>query len=117
MSELDTFVSSAGMNAAFVQTLSDAEELYYSQHQKLKDNLQYIDKHLTTTNTITFDPNYPVIYPKIDGINEILEANKIIITNFKYPTDTKNLNRIVITANHTKEDLDILIHILNRYQF
>lgn len=117
MSELDTFVSSAGMNAAFVQTLSDAEELYYSQHQKLKDNLQYIDKHLTKTKTITFDPNYPVIYPKIDGINEILEANKIIITNFKYPTDTKNLNRIVITANHTKEDLDTLIHILNRYQF
>ena len=117
MNELDTFVSSAGMNAAFVQTLADAEELYYSQHQKLKDNLQYIDMHLTKSKAVAFNPNYPVIYPKIDGINEILEANKIIITNFKYPTDSKNLNRIVITANHTKEDLDTLIHILNRYQF
>jgi 7-keto-8-aminopelargonate synthetase-like enzyme len=117
MNELDTFVSSAGMNAAFVQTLADAEEHYYSQHQKLKDNLGYIDMHLTKSKAVAFNPNYPVIYPKIGGINEILEANKIIITNFKYPTDSKNLNRIVITANHTKEDLDTLIHILNRYQF
>lgn len=117
MRELDTFVSSAGMNAAFVQTLSDAEELYYAQHQKLKDNLQYIDLHLVKNKAVAFNPDYPVIYPETEGINEIFKANKIIITNFKYPTDIKNLNRIVITANHTKEDLNTLISILNSYQF
>jgi 7-keto-8-aminopelargonate synthetase-like enzyme len=117
MRELDTFVSSAGMNAAFVQTLSDAEELYYTQHQKLKDNLQYIDLHLVKNKAVAFNPDYPVIYPETEGINEIFEANKIIVTNFKYPTDIKNLNRIVITANHTKEDLDTLISVLNSYQF
>jgi 7-keto-8-aminopelargonate synthetase-like enzyme len=113
----DTFVSSAGMNAAFVQTMADASAIYLQQHQKLKDNLNYIDTHLIKNKAVYFDPNYPLIYPEIEGINEIFTANKIIVTNFKYPTDTRDLNRIVITANHKKEDLDKIIHILNQNQF
>lgn len=113
----DTFVSSAGMNAAFVQTMSDAENIYLQQHQKLKDNLNYIDTHLSKNEAILFDTDYPLIYPEIEGINDVFTENKIIITNFKYPTDTKDLNRIVITANHTKEDLDTIIHLLNQNQF
>ena len=113
----DTFVSSAGMNAAFVQTMADASAIYLQQHQKLKDNLNYLNIHLIKNKTIDFNSNYPLIYPKIEGINEIFTANKIIVTNFKYPTDTKDLNRIVITANHKKEDLDKIIYILNQNQF
>ena len=117
MTTHDTFVSSAGMNAAFVQTIADADNIYLQQHQKLKDNLQYIDVNLIKNKAIHFDSNYPLIYPEIEGLNEIFTANKIIVTNFKYPTDSKNLNRIVITANHQKEDLDTIIHILNQNQF
>lgn len=113
----DTFVSSAGMNAAFVQTMADAAPIYLQQHQKLKDNLNYINTHLIKNRVVHFDPNYPLIYPEIEGLNEIFTANKIIVTNFKYPTDTKDLNRIVITANHKKEDLDKIIDILNQNQF
>lgn len=113
----DSFVSSAGMNAAFVQTMADAEALYYTQHQKLQENLSYLNANLIKNKVFDFNPDYPVIYPKMKGINEIFEANKIIITNFKYPTDTKDLNRIVFTANHQKEDLDKIIVLLNQYQF
>ena len=116
MRSLDTFVSSAGMNAAFVQSMADAAAIYLEQHQKLKANLKYIDTHLLKNKAVHFDVNYPLIYPEIEGIKEILLANKIIATNFKYPTDTKDLNRIVITANHKKEDLDTIIHILNQNQ-
>jgi 7-keto-8-aminopelargonate synthetase-like enzyme len=117
MATQDTFVSSAGMNAAFVQTMADAKNIYMQQHQKLKENLQYINANLIKNKAIHFNPNYPLIYPVIEGINEIFSANKIIVTNFKYPTDTKDLNRIVITANHKKEDLEKIIHILNQNQF
>ncbi|RTZ05244.1 aminotransferase class I/II-fold pyridoxal phosphate-dependent enzyme [Flavobacterium bomense] len=113
----DTYISSAGMNAAFVQTMADAAAIYLQQHQKLKENIQYIDAHLIKNKAIHFDPKYPLVYPKIIGLTEILTANKIIVTNFKYLTDTQNLNRIVITANHRKEDLDTLIQILNCNQF
>lgn len=112
----DTFVSSAGMNPAFVKTLADAKKLYYRKNKKLKENLLYIDSKLIQGNTVEFNSNYPAIYPKIDGINDILFSNKIIITHFKYPTDNRILNRIVITANHKKKDLDKIIEILNQYQ-
>jgi 7-keto-8-aminopelargonate synthetase-like enzyme len=113
----DTFVSSAGMNPAFVQTMADAEEIYIQQHQKLRKKLDHVNANLVKNKNAPFNPDYPVIYPDIQGINTILVKNKIILTNFKYPTDNKALNRIVITANHKKEDLDKLIHILNQYQF
>ncbi|RVT72297.1 pyridoxal phosphate-dependent aminotransferase family protein [Flavobacterium sufflavum] len=112
----DTFVSSAGMNPAFVKTLADAEELYVSQHKKLKKNTNYLNSKLLPNRNILFDKNYPVIYPKIENINSVLASNKIIITNFKYTSEDNYLNRIIITANHKKKDLDKIAKILNQYQ-
>jgi 7-keto-8-aminopelargonate synthetase-like enzyme len=114
ITRIDIFISSAGMNPAFVQTLADADAIYIAQNKKLKDNLKYLEEKLVANNKIDFNANYPLIYPKIVGINSIFLANKIIITNFKYSTGNKELNRIVITANHKKEDLDALITILNQ---
>ena len=111
----DIFVSSAGMNPAFVQTLADAKNLYQVQNKKLKENLNYLHSKLVPNKNIVFDVNYPIIYPQINNINTILASNKIIITNFKY-TDENYLNRIIITANHKKKDLDKIIQILNQYQ-
>lgn len=109
------FVSAAGMNPAFVQTLADAETLYKTQHQKLLDNLDYIDQKLIKHDSIKFDKSYPLIYLKDDRIIEILKANKIIIASFKYQKNAGNLNRIVVTANHLRKDLDKLITVLNEY--
>lgn len=110
---LDIFISAAGMNPAFVQTLADAADLYKTQHQKLLENLNYIDKKLIKNTTIKFDKNYPLIYLENENLIDILKANKIIIANFKYQENANNLNRIVITANHLREDLDKLVNILN----
>lgn len=110
-----TFVSAAGMNPAFVQTLADASEIYPKQHQKLLENLNYIDQKLIKHNSIKFDKNYPLIYLKEDNLIEILKANKIIIASFKYQENANNLNRIVVTANHLSEDLDKLVAVLNAY--
>ncbi|WP_316632982.1 aminotransferase class I/II-fold pyridoxal phosphate-dependent enzyme [uncultured Flavobacterium sp.] len=112
---LNTFISAAGMNPAFVQTLADAEDLYKTQHQILIENLNYIDTLLIKNDVIKFDKSYPLIYLKNGNLIEVLKANKIIIANFKYQENSDNLNRIVITANHLKEDLDQLISIINDY--
>ncbi|MEC5166889.1 7-keto-8-aminopelargonate synthetase-like enzyme [Flavobacterium sp. PL11] len=113
---LDTFISSAGINAAFAQTIAEAGSIYSEQHKRLKENLIYLGSKLSKNKAIQFDMGYPLIYPKTKGINEILLANDIIITNFKYPLLDQELNRIVITANHLKQDLDALILILNHHQ-
>ncbi|WP_264551832.1 aminotransferase class I/II-fold pyridoxal phosphate-dependent enzyme [Flavobacterium sp. N2038] len=113
--ELETFTSAAGMNPAFVQTLSDAAEIYTIQHKKLIDNLEYLDSILIKNNNLKFDKNYPLIYLLSNELVEKLNQEKIIIASFKYTKDAEPLNRIVITANHLKEDLDKIITILNRY--
>ncbi|TCN57543.1 pyridoxal phosphate-dependent aminotransferase family protein [Flavobacterium circumlabens] len=110
---LDIFISAAGMNPAFVQTLAEAAEIYPIQHQKLVKNLEYLDSKLIKNENIKFDKTYPLIYIEIESITEILKANKIIIANFRYQENAKDINRIVVTANHLKEDLDKLVNILN----
>lgn len=111
--EMETFTSAAGMNPAFVQTLSDAEEIYKIQHQKLLDNLNYIDTILIKSKNIKFDKSYPLIYLLSNGLVEKLKAEKIIVASFKYTKEAEPLNRIVITANHLKEDLDKILSVLN----
>ncbi|MEO8533995.1 MAG: aminotransferase class I/II-fold pyridoxal phosphate-dependent enzyme [Flavobacterium sp.] len=113
--KLDTFVSAAGMNPGFAQTLAEASEIYQNQHQKLTQNLNYIDTRLIKNANIKFDKTYPLIYIEIDTITDILKANKIIIANFRYQENSKDINRVVVTANHLKEDLDKIISILNEY--
>lgn len=110
----EIFGSAAGMNPAFAQTLADASEIYPKQHQKLVENLHYIDQKLIKHDSIKFDKSYPLIYLKDKNVIDILEANKIIIASFKYKQNVDNLNRIVVTANHLKEDLDKLTNILNQ---
>jgi 7-keto-8-aminopelargonate synthetase-like enzyme len=113
--ELETFTSAAGMNPAFVQTLSDASEIYKIQHQKLKDNLSYIDSILNKNINIKFDKNYPLIYLLSNELVEKLKQENIIIASFRYTKEAEPLNRIVVTANHLKEDLDKLVRVLNDY--
>ncbi|QOG02042.1 aminotransferase class I/II-fold pyridoxal phosphate-dependent enzyme [Flavobacterium sp. MDT1-60] len=113
----EIFGSAAGMNPAFVQTLADASELYPKQHQKLVENLIYIDQKLVKNDSIKFDKSYPLIYLKDKNVIDVLKENKIIIASFKYKQNADNLNRIVVTANHLPEDLDKLVNILNVYNF
>lgn len=111
-----SFVSSAGMSPALIEALGEAKEIYTTQHLKLKNNLRYIETILSKNEAFAFNPEYPVIYPEMPGINEVFTKNNIVVTNFKYPTDGRDLNRIIFTANHTKEDLDTIIQVLNESQ-
>ena len=109
----NSFVSAAGMNPAFANSLPKVNKIITKQHQKLKKNLKFIDQNLIKSNLVDFDINYPLLYPKIKNIYSILKRQNIIITNFPYPNDLGELNRIVITANHKKKDLKKIISILN----
>ena len=103
------------MNPAYVQTLAQTGHLVQQQLQKLQDNLNYLAQHLQPNPKINFTANYPSIYLDWDKSYDILLQNKIVITHFNYPPDQKTLNRIVISANHQKEDLDQLVQVLNSF--
>ena len=105
--------SSAGMNPGFAQSICEAESIFTNKLEFLKNNLLYIDKHLKKRTNVVFNKNYPLIYPNIKGIYEKFLEKNIVITNFKYPNSDKNLSRIVVTANHSIEDLNQMIAVLN----
>jgi len=109
------FVSASGANPAYLGTYLQTQNLYERQRKQLKENMAFLFKRLTLNNQFIIDDNYHVIYSNNDTIFTTLLQNNIVITSFKYPTYDKPMNRIVITANHTKQDLEKLIQILNNH--
>jgi len=107
------FIGASGMNPAFLETFVNAQELYRSQRHLLKDNLNYTAKYLLPNDALTFTENYPVIYFDQEELLQMLLENNIIPTSFPYPTASGKLSRIVISAHHTKSDLDKMIQQLN----
>jgi 8-amino-7-oxononanoate synthase len=104
-----SFIGAAGMNPAFLETYVNAQEIYHFQKQKLKHNLNYIDRNFTNRAKFTYHSSYPIIYFDDESVSKKLFENKIITTSFKYTNASGKLNRIVITSNHSIEDLDHLI--------
>ena len=109
------FVSASGANPAYLATYVQTQKIYDKQRERLKDNMAFFFERLITTKQLIINDKYHVIYSQNDTIFTALLKNNIVITSFKYPTYAKPMNRIVITANHTKQDLEKLIQILNNH--
>ncbi|WP_418604590.1 aminotransferase class I/II-fold pyridoxal phosphate-dependent enzyme [Hwangdonia sp.] len=99
------FVSSSCANAAYLESYMVSQNLVKNQQEKLKANLRFLFKDLSLSDAFKFNENYPVIYCNSKDIYDKLFKKDIIISHFKYPNYKDDLNRIVITANHTKADL------------
>ncbi|TDU43626.1 7-keto-8-aminopelargonate synthetase-like enzyme [Gelidibacter sediminis] len=110
------FISASGMNPIFLQTFVDAQQLLQNQLQKLQTNLQFLFGDGLLSKQFIYHQDYPVIYSHSDRIYPYLKSKGIIITNFKYPNYDTLMNRIVVTANHTTEDLEHLKSALNQFQ-
>lgn len=99
------FVSSSCANAAYLESYIESQDLIKKQQKKLKDNLSFLFKDLKLDESFKFSKDYPVIYSSGETIYEGLIQSGIIISSFNYPNYKDRMNRIVITANHTEEDL------------
>lgn len=102
------FISSSGANPAYLGTYLETQHIYKKQQEKLRSNLDYLFNTVLSDSRFKYQKNYPVIYSQEEGFYDKLFKKEIIITSFKYPTYKYPMNRIVITANHTKEDLKVL---------
>lgn len=107
------FVSSSGANPAYLEAYIKGHHLYEKQLHLLTQNLNFLDKILTPKKDFQFNKAYPVIYATSDTVYKSLLTQNIVIARFKYPTYENYMNRIVITANHTKADLEKLASALN----
>jgi len=107
------FVSSSGANPTYLEAYMSGFQLYEKQRKLLIQNLNFLGKILVPKQAFQFNKSYPVIYSNSDDIYKALLIKKMVIARFKYPTYENYMNRIVITANHTKADLEKLASVLN----
>lgn len=102
------FIASSGMNPAYLEAFLKSQNIIKTQRQKLELNLKFLFEDLKLKPAFKYNKTYPVIYCEDETIFETFQEKGIIITNFKYPTYKSAMNRIVITANHTQNDLTLL---------
>jgi 7-keto-8-aminopelargonate synthetase-like enzyme len=109
------FISSSCANAGYLEAYLLSQDLIKQQYKKLKENLVFLFDDFKPKSSFKFSKNYPVIYCNEGDFYDNLYKKNIIITNFKYPNYNGLMSRIVITANHTQEDLKILKSFLLNY--
>lgn len=110
------FIGSAGMSPAFLDTFINAQLIYENQLRKLRENCRYVFDKVHHLPKIRISKKYPVFFFEDETIAEYLLNKNILITSFYYPASTKKINRIVLNANHTKKQLDILTDCLIQFK-
>lgn len=93
----------------YLQAFIESQNIYMAQKEKLSTNCR-IFNHLTSgLKAISGSADFPVVNYSDDSWVEKLEQSGFITSSFPYPTaNDPQVNRIVISAFHLKEDLDLL---------
>ncbi len=109
---------SSPASPAAMATLLEADTIYENRRNKLQENLAFFLQHLVRNKKLRYMEGHPTISFQSPALVDYLFENKIIVTDFKYPNeDSETMSRIVISANHTRDDLKILIQLLNSFDY
>lgn len=102
---------SPGVVYAYVK----AREIYLEELNKLRGNINFLTDFLQRQAGLIYSKNFPVFLVETLGAGDYLESKGVIISSFAYPDPKgKTLDRIVISSNHSKEELKNLATALNK---
>lgn len=101
------FTASTSISPASAYAFLKGQHLYHQQREKLKKNIDYFIK--ISGGKLIADPRLPIfVLPASIDIDRLTNDN-IIISSFAYPDPSGiTVNRIVLNALHTQEDLEYL---------
>lgn len=85
-------------------------DVFYQQAQKqLAQNTALFSGKVAKLNIFKYTGHFPVFYTDHDDLYNFLISKNILIYSFAYPKPTDKANtRIVISAWHTQDDIEIL---------
>jgi 8-amino-7-oxononanoate synthase len=120
MDKLDAhpiFRSSSPPAPAFLHAFLHGQDLYSLQLEKLQDNAAKVFQSLQSLKGFHLTEGFPVVtFQESDWVEKLLKE-KIIVSSFPYPGPfDPHLNRLVITASHSEEDLTFLVKELEKIQ-
>lgn len=109
------FTASTPPSPASVHAWLKSDAIFAHQRTLLLRNIIYL-RNATAKMTYVSNEETPVFVVHRKGIAQHLLQHKIIISSFSYPLPGNDpLNRVVVNALHTPEDLDQLVSVINTY--
>ena len=110
------FAGASPPPAAYAAALIEAFPIYRKQLKRLLDLIHYFLVKLKKPEAFDYMENYPVFLYKNPELGEFLLENDICTTFFNYPAEEESWqSRIVISAAHTKEDIELLADVINKF--
>jgi 7-keto-8-aminopelargonate synthetase-like enzyme len=112
----DFYAGASPPSPASMATLIEVEELYKSKKRILDYNISFFLNQINDSKKFSFIKGFPVFGYSDPELTKFLYENRIIVTDFNYPSEEASLkNRIVLTALHTEEDITILTSLINSF--
>jgi len=100
------FTASTAIPPAFIYAFLQSWDLHSIQRKKLSENIAYLKSKASPS----FQNNYDLPVFTTDRIQKDFYDKGIIISSFAYPyPESAHVNRVVVNALHTHDDLDQLI--------
>lgn len=114
--ETNGFVAASPAPPHVVATLLAAQGIYEDKRRILASVLETFKKNVHNLDRFRQVNNHPAFSYSDESLTKHLAKNCLIVTNFKYPNgEMSALNRIVLSAHHTKEDIVQLATAINQY--
>ena len=111
------FAGSSPPAPAGLATFINAEKLYSQRLERLQKNYFLFLDQLDRPYYFDHCPGHPAFSYPDKSLTKALEKEHILITHFKYAgASTPDLNRIVLSAQHTEQDISRLTGVINRFQ-
>jgi 8-amino-7-oxononanoate synthase len=96
-----------------LQSLMDAQALLQEQKRKLQELTSFFYQKSRDLPQIKGTPNFPVFVYSPDSWTDNLQEQGYITSSFSYPTASgPKVNRIVLSASHSKEEVQALSQFL-----
>lgn len=114
--ETPMFAGASPMMPALLDAFVNSVDFYHEQQQKLLENIQYFNSLISKNTFLDSIENYPAYCTYQEGFFEYLKENGIMTACFPYPTaNDKPVTRLVVSALHTKEDLETVGRLVTCY--
>jgi 8-amino-7-oxononanoate synthase len=114
LKQSDEFYGASPPAAAGLYAFMKAEEIYRNAFNQLQQNITLFKQHLPHKDEWHDVADFPVFLCQQPGIAEKLLAQNVLISSFPYPDrNGANLNRIVLSAWHTGQEILELTEALN----
>lgn len=99
------YSGSTAINPSLMHAFLKSQNIYNLQREKLFENIYFLKSNLPSS-FLKKEFNLPIFICKDENAEELLLKKNIIISSFGYPfPDSKKINRVIINALHTQQDI------------